>query len=154
SADPDYTVGLKGKRISDGQFFITNMERGRWSPGRVATTVKNTATQDGRVCNIRMAQDPGQAGKQQAAFYMTYLAGWPLNIVPVAGSGDKEARARPAAAQAEFGFINIVRGDWNEEFFNEVCSFPASRHDDITDALSDLIDELSNHSTFSYDNVM
>lgn len=153
NSNPDWTVGLKGKRTGDGTFYVTGMVRMRESAGTVARTVKNTATQDGKSCHIRMPQDPGQAAVGQALMFTNLLAGWPLTIELTSGSGDKEMRARPAAAQAEFGMLKIVRGDWNEEFFDEVCSFPGGLHDDIVDALSDLIDELSNKSTFNLDNV-
>lgn len=152
SPDPDWTVGLKGRRVGDGTFYITDMERFRKNPGATAKAIKNTATQDTRSCHYSLPQDPGQAGKVQVAFLAALLAGWPLTMLPV--SGDKETRAKPAASQAEFGNIKIVRGDWNEDFFAEVCSFPAAKHDDIVDALSDLIDVLSTVATYNLDNVM
>lgn len=147
---PDWTVGLKGKRVG-GTFYITGMTRLQDTAGKVASAVKNTATGDGRACRIRLPQDPGQAGKSQVAFLVAMLAGYPVTALPV--SGDKETRAAPAASQAEFGNIKIAKGPWNEAFFDEVCEFPGGKHDDIVDALSDLIDTLATISTYSLDNV-
>jgi predicted phage terminase large subunit-like protein len=151
SPNPDWTVGLKGKRISSGTFFITDMIRMRTTPGKVAAAIKNAATQDTRSCYIRIPQDPAQAGKMQAEFIVSLLAGWPLTVERV--GGDKVTRAQAAATQAEHGKIKLLRGEWNEAFLNEVCSFPSSTHDDIVDALSDLIAELSNVAAFDLSNL-
>lgn len=152
--DPDWTVGLKGKRTSDGIFYITDMYRERETPGQVAKDVKRLADNDGRNCAIRLPIDPAQAGKFQSAIYLAMLAGYPVNLVPVSGRGTKVARAVPAAAQAEGGMIKLVNGPWVSVFLEEIASFPAATHDDIVDALSDLIDQLATQSVFSYENVL
>lgn len=152
SADPDWTVGLKGKRIaSTGDFYITDMVRMRESPGKVASTIKNTATQDSFSTVISMAQDPGQAGKWQIDFLISLLAGYTVSSDVV--TGDKQLRAGGAATQAEFGKIKIVRGPWNADFFDEVCKFPGAKHDDIVDALSDLIRMLSSMTIYDLSGV-
>lgn len=151
SSDPDYTVGLKGKRLANGDFYITHMERMRDTPGKVASTVKNTATQDGYGTTISLAQDPGQAGKWQIEFLISLLAAFTVKSDIV--SGDKQLRAGGAATQAEFGKIKIVRGPWNADFFDEVCKFPGAKHDDIVDALSDLIRMLSSMTIYDLSGV-
>lgn len=151
--DPDWTVGLKGKRVADGTFYITGMYRKRAKASVIASDVKNIATQDGRSCRIRIPQDPAQAGKDQVEKYVTLLAGWPVTAKPV--SGDKVTRADPAATQAGHGKIKLARGDWNDTFLAEVCAFPSTvHHDDIVDALSDLIDELTNGSSYTLDHIV
>lgn len=150
-ADPDWTVGLKGKRAGDGCFYITAMWRDRQGPGVVANAIKNSASQDGHGCHVRLPQDPGQAGKTQAAFHMRMLAGYPLTIEPV--SGDKIQRAGPAAVQAKNGLIKLARGPWNKAFLDEVGTFPMAKHDDIVDALADLINVLSLVATYSLEGV-
>lgn len=145
--DPDWTVGLRGKRMPDGDFIIMDMVRLRDKPGKVASTIKNTATQDGFSTTINLAQDPGQAGKWQIEFLVSLLSQFIVKSDPV--SGDKQLRAGPAATQAEFGKIKLVRGAWNKDFLEEVCNFPGSKHDDIVDALSDLIRVLSSLSIYS-----
>lgn len=151
STDPDWTVGLKGKRLDSGDFIITDMIRMRDTPGKVATAIKNAATQDGYGCQISLAQDPGQAGKFQIEFLISLLAGYTVHSDPV--SGDKTIRASGAATQAEFGKIKMVKAEWNAEFIAEVGTFPAARHDDIVDALSDLIRVLSSAPFNTYANV-
>lgn len=139
--DPDWTVGLKVGRDPDGIFYVGGMERLRGSPGQVKTMIKATASQDGKGCRIRLPQDPGQAGKSQAADFVRDLAGYDVAAKPISGS--KETRARPASAQAEHSNIKLLRGDWNEAFLSEIEVFPAGAHDDIVDTLSDAVDELA-----------
>lgn len=148
--DPDWTVGLAGKRAPDGVFYLTGNVRLRGSPLAVERAIKNTASQDGRACTIRLPQDPAQAGKSQAAAFIRLLAGYDVKAVPVSRTdGSKQTRAKPASAQAEAGNIKIVRtGDpardaWIEPFLAELEAFPLGGHDDQVDALADLIDELA-----------
>lgn len=139
--DPDYTVGLKGGRAKDGIFYITGRYKDRVTPAKVDNAIKNSASQDGGRCTVRIPQDPGQAGKSQAEVFTKMLAGYPLEIKPV--SGDKIVRAKPSSSQAEQGMIKILRADWNDDFLRTLEAFPSGAHDDDVDALSDLIDTLS-----------
>lgn len=139
--DPDWTVGLRVTRTNDGRFVVEHMERMQASPHKVRAAIRRLAEQDGKRVRIRLPQDPGQAGKAQAREFVAMLAGWTVRTKPV--TGDKTVRAAPASAQAEAGNIDVVRGPWNEEFFAELENFPTGAHDDIVDALSDAIDELT-----------
>jgi predicted phage terminase large subunit-like protein len=49
---------------------------------------------------------------------------------------DKITRALPWAALAEEGRVILIRGPWNTDFLDEVCSFPHSTFDDQIDAVS------------------
>lgn len=146
-SDPDYTVGGLGLLSHDGEFFIADIVRGQWTSGKVEQVLKNTASQDGVACPIRMPQDPGAAGKADAANKIKMLAGYAATAKPV--TGDKATRARPASAQAEAGNIKLLRGAWNEAFLDEVCSFPNAAHDDQVDVLSDIINELALGSSYN-----
>jgi len=130
---PAYTAGVKMK-YKNGVFYVMHMTRGRWNSMKVRETMKNTASQDGGVVTIDFPQDPGQSGKSQAQDISKFLVGYKVKFSPE--SGDKVVRADPFAAQCEAGNVKIVRGDWNETFFDEVCSFPNSEFKDIVDACS------------------
>ena len=69
-------------------------------------------------------QDPGQAGKFQAAYLAGQLRGY--SVSSEREEGDKERRADPFAAQCEHGFVKIVEGDWNKSFIDELCCFPTA----------------------------
>lgn len=137
---PDWTVGLKMLHVN-GVFYIEDVRRDRWSSSDVEKTLKNTASQDGIPVLIRMPQDPGAAGKSDAATKVKLLAGYSVKVEPI--SGDKATRARPASAQAEAGNVRLLRGDWNTAFLDEVCTFPNGQFDDQVDAFADALNELA-----------
>lgn len=132
--DPDWTVGLKLSRASDGIYYVENVVRFRESPHRVEASIKTTTELDGKGCTVHLAQDPGSAGKFEAAYYVRELAGYIVKTTPE--TGDKVTRAQPVSSQAEAGNIRIVRGPWNEAFIQELEQFPEGAHDDQVDALS------------------
>jgi predicted phage terminase large subunit-like protein len=137
---PDWTVGIRVSLIGD-VFYVEDVVRGQWNPSMVETTLSNTSSQDGVTVSVRMPQDPGAAGKADAATKIKLLKGYAVKAVPP--TGEKSVRARPASAQAEAGNVKLVRGLWNTAFLDEVCVFPAGSHDDQVDAFADAINELA-----------
>ncbi len=149
--DPAYTAGvLMGKR-ANGQYIIIDVINVRQSASDVRATIRHTAEIDnaryGNV-RVRLPQDPGQAGKDQAESFIRLLAGFSVTAVPVSGS--KEARAEPVASQWQAGNIDVVIGDWNEGYFSQLESFPASKFKDMVDATSDAFAELERHGEFGF----
>ena len=51
-------------------------------------------------------------------------------------SGDKQTRFGPFSAQAEAGNVFVLRGGWNEAWFEALEAFPDGRHDDDADSTS------------------
>ncbi|MFC5385177.1 phage terminase large subunit [Aquamicrobium segne] len=137
---PDWTVGLRMAHV-DGVFYVEDVRRDRWSPGDVEKNLKATASQDGQSIRIRMPEDPGAAGKADAATKIKLLAGY--DVTAIRPTGEKAVRAKPAAAQAEAGNVKLVRGPWNDTFLDEVCAFPNATHDDQVDAFADALNELA-----------
>jgi predicted phage terminase large subunit-like protein len=137
---PDWTVGIRVSLIGD-VFYVEDVVRGQWNPSTVETTLSNTSSQDGATVSVRMPQDPGAAGKADAATKIKLLKGYAVKAVPP--TGEKSVRARPASAQAEAGNVKLVRGLWNTAFLDEVCVFPAGTHDDQVDAFADAVNELA-----------
>ncbi len=137
---PDWTVGLRMSLVGD-VFYVEDVIRGQWNPSKVEQTLLATATQDGEAVTVRMPQDPGAAGKADAATKTKLLKGYAVKAVPP--TGEKSVRARPASAQAEAGNVKLVRGLWNTAFLDEICVFPAGTHDDQVDAFADAVNELA-----------
>lgn len=52
---------------------------------------------------------------------------------------DKEARAKGIVPTCEAARVKLIRGAWNKEFLDQVCSFPKAGHDDIVDCLTLLV---------------
>lgn len=136
----DWTVGVKIGVQPNGRFIIANVVKGQFSSANVERLLVNTASQDGYDCKISIPQDPGQAGKDQASYLVSKLAGYMVSATPE--SGGKEKRAEPMAAQAEAGNIDVVEGDWNDAFFEELGIFPNGTKDQ-TDAASRAFNELA-----------
>ena len=148
--DPAYTAGvLIGKR-KDGRYLIADVINRQMSASDVRKTIKLTAQADRakyRRVRIRLPKDPGQAGKEQAESYIKFLAGF--DVVAVAESGSKEARAEPMAAQWQAGNFDIVYGDWNESYLLQLENFPDGKFKDMVDASANGFTELETKSVFS-----
>lgn len=133
--DPDWSVGVLLGRTPAGRFVVGHVRRVRARSASIRQVVREVAAFDGRQCVVALPQDPGQAGKSQAEDYVTDLAGYPVRAWPV--TGDKVIRAEPIAAQWQRGNVDIVRGTWNDAFWDELEAFPTKGiHDDQVDALS------------------
>lgn len=139
----DYTVGCKlAYSPSLNQFVIVNVVRDQLSPAKVDELLKLTADQDGRfTVTQHLPQDPGAAGVADRDAKVKVLVGH--DVQSNRPTGSKELRARPAASQAEGGNIVILRGSWNEEFMDEVCTFPNAANDDQVDAFADAFNQLA-----------
>ncbi|EFL88301.1 phage large subunit terminase [Ahrensia sp. R2A130] len=135
-----YTAGVKIGRAPDGRFYIADSTRGQLSANGAEMLITGTATQDGTDVRISIPQDPGQAGKMQAQYYVRQLAGFNVRTSPEGPK--KEARAEPLSAQAEAGNVMLIEGQWNEEFLDEMCNFPNGTFKDQVDAATRAFNEL------------
>lgn len=129
----DWTAGLLMSE-SNGVFYVEDVVHCQKSPGGVETTVKNTASQDGKQCPIGLEQDPGSAGVSDIVNYAKLLAGYIIRIFKP--TSDKVTRAKAASSQAEAKNIKLVRGKWNDDFLRELENFPDGANDDQVDAFS------------------
>lgn len=138
NTSPDATASvLMGKR-DNGRFVIAEALNIRNNADIVRQAILNTASQDKanykRVTTV-LPQDPGQAGKDQAASLIFHLAGY--RVKAVRETGPKETRAEPLSAQWQAGNVDILEGSWNREYLREMSSFPSKgAHDDYVDASS------------------
>jgi predicted phage terminase large subunit-like protein len=142
--DPDWTTGTKIGQIPDGRFIVVHHDRMRGTPAEVERLLLNTASRDGTAVRIALPQDPGQAGKVQAAHLAKLLTGYNVRFAPV--TGDKITRFGAFSAQAEAGNVLVLRGPWNDEWFTALESFPPetkSGHDDDADSTSEAFNELT-----------
>lgn len=144
-----YTAGARVSEL-DGNFYVEDVKRERLSAAGVRKLIKDTAEEDARLfgmIRIRLPQDPGQAGKDQAQGFVKMLVGHDARTKTV--SGDKVTRATPASAQAEAGNVFLVEtGDpvtdaWIEPFLEELAGFPSFAYKDQVDAFADAINDLA-----------
>lgn len=138
SPNPDRTASVLMARLKSGDYIILDVSRQAVNADTVRTSIKRTAQLDRTQyhCNrIILPQDPGQAGKAQAASYVRMLGGFTVETHAVSGS--KVVRAEPFAAQCQHGGVMLLAGAWNDEFIDELEGFPDALHDDQVDAASD-----------------
>ena len=124
-----------------GRFLVSDVVRGQWNPDEVDRIILNTAMQDGGGVDIREEMEPGSAGKAVCVARAKTVAGYAYKGIPA--SGDKVTRWRPFAAQAEAGNVDVLRGAWNREWFDELASAPFSAHDDQADSAAGALTELA-----------
>jgi predicted phage terminase large subunit-like protein len=136
--NPDKTAGVLIGRLRNGQYIVLHAVRRAYSAANVRNLVKSTAITDRAewgCYKTHIPQDPGQAGKEQAASYIKFLSGFSVETHVI--NGNKITRAEPLAAQWQSGNVLLLQGDWNEEFLLEMEGFPDGLHDDYVDAASD-----------------
>lgn len=131
--DGDWTAGVLWGQVGN-RYVILDCVRGRWTPGEREAVIRSTAERDGIATEIVLEQEPGSSGVDSATASIRNLAGF--NARAETSTGDKAVRARAMAVQFEAGNVDMVKGEWNTEFVNELLSFPRGKHDDQVDAAS------------------
>lgn len=149
--DPDWTAGVKMAIDGLGRVIIIHAEAGQLDANEVRNLIRKTAELDQNSI-VRLPQDPGQAGKEQAASYVKMLKGFKVKTERV--TGDKEVRSTGLSAEWQAGNVYMVKGQWNEAYRISMNAFPTKGvHDDYTDASNDAFSELKNGSTYSLSNL-
>lgn len=141
---PDATAAVLLGALDDGRYIVLNVIQVRRRANEVRAIVKQTAEMDRAEhprTRIRLPQDPGQAGKEQAESYTKHLAGFTVKTQRV--SGDKVTRAEPFSSQWQAGNVLVLAAVWNDTYFTELESFPDGIHDDMVDASSDAFSEVA-----------
>lgn len=135
NTDPDWTAGVKVGEL-EGVYYVLHVRRVRGNPTKVENTVEATASDDGKRVRIWFGEERGSAGKLLISSYARgVLKGY--RVRGYRETGDKATRAGLPSRAAEKGLIRVVRGPWNEAFFDELEAFPSpGEHDDQVDALS------------------
>lgn len=153
-----YTAGVLMAKRACGRFLVLDVVNKQLKAGDVRKLIMTTTKADNakyrKYCTVRqrLPQDPGQAGKEQAGSYINMLAGY--NVVTRPESGSKESRAEPMAAQWQQGFFDVMEGEWNEEYFNQLESFPESKFKDMVDAGSSAFGEITLYMKFNINSLL
>lgn len=148
---PAYTAGvLIGKR-RNGRYVVLDVINKRLNASDVRNLVLTTARADKAKYKskyrIRMNQDPGQAGKDQAEQYIKLLSGFSVNIERESGS--KEVRAEPLSAQWIIGNVEVLNRAWTTGYLAQLDGFPDRKFKDMADASGTGFLELEKRNTSS-----
>jgi len=134
---PDWTVGLSLAKV-DRNYYVLDVVRLQGTPLTVDKVLLQTTQMDGEMhgemLEVAIEQEGGASGVKAAGDYVTLLAGYDVHAERPKVS--KKLRANPVSAQAEAGFLYVVRGPWNKKFVEELEAFPNGSNDDQVDALS------------------
>ncbi|QYW06647.1 putative terminase large subunit [Pseudomonas phage UAVern] len=143
--EPDWTAGVLMSKDRNGMYTIEHVVRDRRRHGGVFDLILETAKQDGDDVTIIIPQDPGAAGKAYAAQLIRDLADYGFYARMKATNKSKVTRFAPFAAVAEAGGVQMVLGEWNNDYISELVRFDGSRNikDDMVDATSDAFNNLS-----------
>jgi predicted phage terminase large subunit-like protein len=134
---------LMGYSPSHERYYVVDAVAGAWESAERNRVLRQTAERDGVEVAIRIPQDPGQAGKDQAGQLIRLLAGF--GVKAVRPTGDKTVRADPLAAQVNAGNVCLLKAAWNADYVEELRTFPGRRLDQV-DASADAFNELADRS--------
>lgn len=129
----DYTAGthfLANKK--NGKCIIADLSREQFAPGGVEQLILDTAHEDTQETEITIEQEPGSAGKAVIAGYKKLLRGFKFK--ETRSTGSKFIKAQPFFAACERGDISLLRGEWNDKWYNEFGRFPDGDNDDQVDS--------------------
>lgn len=139
--DPDFTVGVLISKDKFGVYYVEDVVRFRARFGEVFDRIVATAKEDGDETLIVIPQDAGAAGKAYAMTMIRDLSEHGFYAKAKPTNQSKITRFAPFCSASEAGSIKIVKGDWNEDFIQELTDFDGGRkrrrHDDQVDAAGD-----------------
>jgi len=139
-------LGDRGVKSADGlpivpRYVVLDVVSHVGPSHEVHALVRATAERDGADVVVRIPQDPGQAGKDQAETFKRELVGHTVVSKPV--TGDKVQRAGPFSSQVGAGNVGVVLAPWVDAFVAQLHAFPDTKRDDKVDAASDAFSELA-----------
>jgi len=142
----DYTVGtLMGYDDTTGLFYIEDVVRGQWATTKRDAEIKKTAMQDYKRYNGTVKtwweEEPGSSGKDASAAMYRLLLGYSCEHDKVTGS--KEVRAEPFSAQCGAGNVKYLKGNWFDNWIDELATFPNGTKDDQVDSASGAFNKLA-----------
>jgi len=147
---PDWTVGVKIAKGSDGNYYVLDVIRRRERSANIRSLIVNTAKADGNHCSIVIFQDPGQAGKGEAEDMARLLSGYNVRIFRETGAKYLRWLSFSSAVQNQIVFF--VKANWNLALIEELCSLTDNQsdysHDDQADACSLAFNFLSKKVNF------
>ena len=135
-SDNDFTAGVKMARFGD-YAVILDLIHGRFGTN-TKRMIQNTAFMDTPACHIVIETGVAAAGELLHQEWKNQLPGFIVERAKVSGNKSKVDRATPFQNAIEDGkvFVAIEDGPTRQAFYDELSTFPAGEHDDITDAAS------------------
>lgn len=128
--DPAWTAGVLISLGHDKKVTVEDVVRCRRNPAETEAFIGETFEADkethGNIDQV-LEQDPGSAGKFEIASYRRTFKDY--SVRGKRPSGDKVTRFKPFSGAAHRGDVRIVRGVWNDAYFDELEAFPTGKKD-------------------------
>ncbi len=138
--DGDYTVGTMVARDHEGKYKISDVIRDRLGWTDTQRVIYQTAKIDGKDVFIGIEEVAKDAAFLKELKTKLLNAGY--KVITMRNREKKETRAYLWEPLAELGAISLVRGEWNQAWLAEICSFPLAAHDDQVDSMSGAMEML------------
>lgn len=137
--NPDWTRGVLMSKDLSKVYTIENVVSLRDRVHEVEKLIFSTAVQDGFEVVISIPLDPAAAAGAYAKDLQRRLAEMGFTVRLSKPVKSKVVRFAPFSSVAQAGFVNVVKADWNKDFFDELEVFDgdAKRKDDQVDCCSD-----------------
>lgn len=138
--DPDWTRGVLISKGKDSIYTVEDLVSMRDRFFKVEELIFNTAIKDGQDTTVVLPCDPNAQAGAWARGMQRKLGEMGFNCRVVRPSKSKATRFAPFTTISQAGFVNIVKGDWYNEFCSELENFEEEnqrKKNDIVDAVSD-----------------
>jgi predicted phage terminase large subunit-like protein len=136
-----YSVGVLMGVDVNGNYWVLDIVRGRWSPTKREMKIKFTAEMDGVEIPILLELEGGSGGKESGESTIRNLAGY--RVIAQHPTGDKETRAYPFSSQVGGGNVYVLKRGWTRDYTEELRFFPRGKYKDQIDSSSQAFNFLS-----------
>ncbi len=136
----DATAGvLLSRQKSNGLVTVENVKVIRERVHEVEKLIFETASLDGKHVTVSLPLDPGATAGQYCRDLAKRLAEQGFHVRLTRPEKSKQQRFLPFASVAEAKFVNVVKDDWTDGYFEELESMDFTNKfcDDQADATSD-----------------
>lgn len=143
--NPDWTRGVLISKDKSKVYTVEDVVSLRDRVHKVEELIFATALQDGPEVVISIPQDPNAAAGAYAKDLQRKLAEMGFNCKLSKPVKSKVTRFAPFSSLSQAGFVQVVKAEWNKDFFDELENFDGGRDkkDDQADCCSDCIYHLN-----------
>jgi len=121
--DPCNTAGvLYGYSTYTDQYLVLDCVAEAFNPANTNRLMLNIASQDGEFVPIAHELEGGASGLRDADHIKSFLNAY--MVTAVRPEGDKLLRGKPFANAAKNGKVLVIRGDWNNDYLEELDKVP------------------------------
>lgn len=137
--NPDWTAGVLISKDRHNVYTVEDVQRVRERVHEVEKLIFETAMRDGQDVVISIPLDPAAAAGAYAKDLQRRLAEMGFTVRLSKPVTSKVTRFAPFSSVAQAGFVNVVKADWNKDFFDELEIFDGDKKkkDDQVDGCSD-----------------